>query len=282
VTLDRFSFAGKRAVVTGAASGMGRCVARLLHEDGAEVIGVDRNPIDLPVDAREVDLTDPTAVDDLVASIGGPVDVLLNCAGGSRFAAVDIWKVNFLGLRRLTDGLVPSMPAGSAVGIIAGRTGVNWHGRLDDFLVLADADDDAVLAWLDAHPDALGPGLTGAYGWVKGAVIVYTYTRAADLAPKGIRVNCTMPGATRSRIEPGRDPMDDPQMARSVVHVGRMATVEEQAYPLLFLCSDAATYVSGTGLLVDAGGVAGYITGRVELPGLITYEDMRRPTLGVI
>ena len=67
---NKFSFAGKRVVVTGAASGMGRAAAQILLDDGADVVAIDLNPVDLPgVEAHALDLTDPTAVDALTEKI---------------------------------------------------------------------------------------------------------------------------------------------------------------------------------------------------------------------
>ena len=203
--------------------------------------------------------------------------MLLNCAGGSAPGLVS-WKLNFLGLRRLTEGLLPKIVDGGAIGNIASKAGIDWHRHLDDLLALLELDDDAVLAWLDEHPESI----TASYGRSKAAVIVYTYARGAELAERGIRMNCILPGAADTGFFGDRDPMQMPTLVTSIGHVGRMSTPDEQAYPLLFLASDAASYVSGSSLIVDAGGVGGYISGRLEPPALPTYDDIRRPNVGVV
>jgi NAD(P)-dependent dehydrogenase (short-subunit alcohol dehydrogenase family) len=257
---------------------MGRAAARLLVDDGADVVAVDINPVEVPVTAaHQTDLTDPAAVDALVQSIDGPVDILLNCAGGA-VPGVKGWKLNFFGLRRLTEGLLPKMRSGSAIANVASKAGIDWHRRLDDLLEVLQLDDAAGEKWLEAHPESVA----NSYGWSKSAVIVYTYARAAELAPQGIRMNCILPGAVDTGFFGGANPLDNPNLVRSISHVGRLSTPEEQAYPLLFLASEAASYVSGASIIIDAGGTGGYLTGRLQAPELPTYDDIRHSPRPVI
>src|SRR5579862_4144003 len=123
-----WGFEGKRAVVTGAASGMGQVLTDLLIEDGSEVHAIDLRRTNAPVaQSYTADLADRSAVDDLVAAIPGPVDALFNCAGLSITAPPElVHRVNFLGLRRLTEGLLRGMPSGAAIVNIASKAGQIW------------------------------------------------------------------------------------------------------------------------------------------------------------
>jgi NAD(P)-dependent dehydrogenase (short-subunit alcohol dehydrogenase family) len=279
VSIPTFSLAGKRVVVTGTASGMGQAAARLLTEDGAEVHAVDLKPTSVPVaHSYEVDLGDSAAVRELAASIDGPVDALLNCAGvGSLPDPVAVARVNFIGLRRLTEELLPKMGAGSAVGNIASKSGGYWPRKLAEIEPLLEIDDDAAAAaWFGAHP-----GMADPYGFTKACVIVYTMARAAELAPQGIRMNSIAPGATMTGFFQGRDPLASESLRKSISNAGRMSEPEEQALPLIFLCSPAASYISGINVVIDLGNQGGYVTGRLEPPALPPYEGIRTPSVQI-
>src|SRR5215471_1691778 len=95
-------------VVTGAASGMGRATAQILVDLGAKVTAIDIKPTDVKVsEFLEVDLRDPSAIDQAVAAIDGPVNNLFSCAGlpGPPFAEIDVVKVNFVGARHLAEAM---------------------------------------------------------------------------------------------------------------------------------------------------------------------------------
>jgi NAD(P)-dependent dehydrogenase (short-subunit alcohol dehydrogenase family) len=266
-------YEGKRAVVTGSASGMGQALTGLLVGHGAEVHAVDLRATEATVErSYAVDLADRSAVDDLVAAVPGPVDVLFNCAGLSITAAPElVHRVNFLGLRRLTEGLLPGMAEGAAVANIASKAGQIWPAHLPALLELvATTDDDAAEAALFATPAAM----ENAYGYSKAAVIVYTMARAAELVDRGIRMNCTMPGNTDTPMF--RDDfmavMPDAMKALSAL-TNREATPTEQANALLFLNSPLASWVNGVALVVDGGSLAGVTTGRFTPPSIAAYAD---------
>src|SRR6187551_2849006 len=108
---------GRRAVVTGCSSGIGAEVARQLTELGAEVVGLDlKRPTVVLKEFHELDLSDPKSIDKAAAAIDGPVDALFNIAGVSSGIGdpLKVVTINFLGTRYFTEGLIPSMPSGSA------------------------------------------------------------------------------------------------------------------------------------------------------------------------
>ncbi|MET0179487.1 MAG: SDR family NAD(P)-dependent oxidoreductase, partial [Novosphingobium sp.] len=108
---DILGYKGKRVIVTGCFSGMGQATAQLLLDLGAEVHGLDYKEAALPLASfTNVDLRDPSSIESGVASIGGKVDALFNCAGlPNTFPGMEVMKVNFLGTRHLTDQVVPLM-----------------------------------------------------------------------------------------------------------------------------------------------------------------------------
>jgi len=113
--IDPLQYGNKRAVVTGAFSGIGEATARLLVDLGAEVTAIDIRSTRVPV-ARDfqVDLRDKLAVEEAAAQLG-PVDVFFNCAGvpgppfsgGSTLPPIDVMVVNFVGPRHLIELTVP-------------------------------------------------------------------------------------------------------------------------------------------------------------------------------
>src|ERR1700756_1508384 len=106
---DWLSYKNKRVVITGCFSGMGEATARLLLSLGAEVHGLDYKPCGLDLAPfQSMDLRDLAPIDTTADRIDGQVDALFNCAGvPSTVAPIDIFKVNYIGPRRLTDRLLP-------------------------------------------------------------------------------------------------------------------------------------------------------------------------------
>jgi NAD(P)-dependent dehydrogenase (short-subunit alcohol dehydrogenase family) len=254
-------FAGRRAVVAGGGgTGMGAAAASLLNGLGAEVTVLDlREPSAEGVDFHRTDLGDPEAIRAAADRLDGPIHVVCNCQGISGAApgtsAVDVMRVNFLGVRELTEALLPRMPSGGAVVSISSAGGLGWQRRLDPIGELLDTPDFAAgVRWCEAAADGLlATALPHAYAFSKQALIVWTMRRAVTAIAAGVRINCTSPGSTRTAMTPdfpgeGVDYMNRPS--------GRASTPEEQAWPVVFLSSDAASYVNGQNLVVDGGNSA--------------------------
>ena len=128
---DPWGYLNRRVVVTGAASGMGAAACEILVHLGAAVVGVDVQDINTTglAETHAVDLSDPTAIDATAAAIaaGGAVDALFNIAGTPGTAdARTILAINFCGLHRLTEALIPLMPPGSAICSVGSTAAVNW------------------------------------------------------------------------------------------------------------------------------------------------------------
>lgn len=252
---DVLGYAGKNVVVTGAASGMGASTARILTELGARVTALDIKPTEVPVAASvEVDLRDVASIDAAVAAIEGPVDGLFSCAGlpGPPFSELDTMKVNFVGARHLAEALVPRMPEGSAITCISSSAAHGWEkqiGLLSELITTPDFD--AAVAWLEANAEKWNWSGYLFSKWTTDAWVSWWY---ADLAAKGIRINCINPGPTQTAMMPAfQDFATKEVVDTSMGPIGRYATADEQAWPVVALGSPRMSYVGGTVLWTDGG-----------------------------
>jgi NAD(P)-dependent dehydrogenase (short-subunit alcohol dehydrogenase family) len=168
-------------------------------------------------------------------------------------------KVNFIGARRLTEGLLPRMTSGAAIASIASLGGMGYEQNVEavrDFL--AQDGWDAAVKWCEAHPEQFK---VSGYPFSKQSLIIWSMDRSYDLAKRGIRINTIGPGVTETpMLEDSRklhniDAMEKP--------LGRAATAEEQANILLFLNCDAASYLSGVNIWTDGARTAAVWLGHI-------------------
>lgn len=241
-------FADRTVIVTGAASGIGRSMAGRFRDEGATVYAADLDPSGVPEGCRAhpVDVSDEGEVDTLVeaaVSETGRVDVLCNNAGiGSTSDVLDCtveeWDRVF---------------AVNARGVFLGTRAVLPH--------MLDRGSGAIVN------TASVAGLVGlrdraAYCASKGAVITFTKQVAIQYADTGVRCNCICPGTVDTPWVAGLlDQADDPTARREELiarqPAGRLGTSEEIAEAACYLASDAASFVTGTALVIDGGLVAG-------------------------
>jgi 2-keto-3-deoxy-L-fuconate dehydrogenase len=239
VTADRFT--GRRALVTGAGSGIGEAVARGLHAEGAEVVLADMagdrvqalaGELGDRAQALTLDVRDESAVSGAMAGL----DVLANVAGiGSTTNAPDtpleVWEnvfaVNARGTFLCCKHAIPSMieRGGGAIVNIASVAGM------------------------------IGLPNRVAYSASKGAVIALTRALAIDHVRQGIRVNAVCPGTVdspwvRRLVEDVGESLD---ALRERQPMGRLGSTEEVAQAVLYLASDDAAFVTGSGLVIDGG-----------------------------
>jgi NAD(P)-dependent dehydrogenase (short-subunit alcohol dehydrogenase family) len=262
---ELWSYDGRRAVVTGCASGIGEHVVRQLTDLGAEVIGLDKHRPDFAIDEfHEVDLADQTSIESAVAALTGQIDALFNVAGVSSGIGDPprVVTVNFLGMRHATEALLPNMVAGSSIVSVSSLAAAAYREHLRDVApLLHTATMQEGIDWCAGHPDALGTG----YQLSKEAIILYTMRSATPLGARGIRINCTGPGVTETpildqlRTAYGQGFLDDIPKP-----LGRVSGPAEQASVLLFLNSNAASYISGQVLWVDGGNVGAAIARELE------------------
>jgi 3-oxoacyl-[acyl-carrier protein] reductase len=225
---------GRRIIVTGAASGIGRATAARLRRDGAQVLGVDR--------AGEpdhcADVAAPGAVEAMVAAAlaqFGGLDGVVTCAGISREERLEthddaFWDatlaINVTAVFRLVRAAIPA---------------------------LRQAGNGRVVTIGSIMSSFGAPGLV-AYAASKHAVLGMTRAMAAELGPDGITVNCVQPGAIRTPMT--ADVFSRPEYLdfwQNKAALGRLGEPEDVADVIAFLVSDDARFVSGHGILVDGG-----------------------------
>jgi NAD(P)-dependent dehydrogenase (short-subunit alcohol dehydrogenase family) len=255
--IEAFRYDGKRALVVGGATGMGAATAELVRDLGAEVVVMDHAPVTLDgVRSIPLDLRDRAGIDAAVDACGGPIHALFSCAGVAD-GTFGIEKINFIGHRHLIERLLAAdlMPPGSAIGMISSAAGLGWEANLpllQEFL--ATPDFDAAVAWIEAHGKA-------DYMWSKQAINAYVAGSAFGLLTKGIRINAILPGPTDTPLAQANA---DLWLGFGADYRGltgiEASTSMEQAYPLVFLCSDAARYIDGITLITDAGYVSSGLT----------------------
>jgi NAD(P)-dependent dehydrogenase (short-subunit alcohol dehydrogenase family) len=254
------AYQDRRVVVTGCSSGIGLAVAGQLAQAGAEVLGVDRHPAPEGAVRHFVaaDLADQASIQHAAGQIGAGVWKLFNCAGLSGGAAdpAVVLRVNFLGLRELTERILEGMPSGGAVASTASAAGRDYLANMPRIVPLVRTNGFAEgEAWLTEHEDYVRE--RGGYAVSKEALVLYTMDRCLDLASRGIRINVTGPGVTdtpmladTARLH-GSDYLD-----RLPLPFGRRWTAAEQASVLLYLNSEWASCINGQPIWSDGGTIS--------------------------
>jgi NAD(P)-dependent dehydrogenase (short-subunit alcohol dehydrogenase family) len=264
--MTQLDFTGRNVVVTGAASGIGRRTAQQLIDAGANVIALDRNEPDLAV-ARYVyiDLADSgsiaEAVDKLQATV---VDGLANIAGvPGTLPKQTVWRVNYLGLKALTEGVLPLMSRGASIVNLASTAGHAWHESASALWKLAASSD-----WSEAEEQIRSnPALSGdSYRKSKEAVIVWTLGAASVLQRRaGVRLNCVSPGPVQTPIlEDFRRSLGEANVSDIVERTGRLATPDDIAPVVLFLLNRASQWIVGADILAEGGLTASRFASSME------------------
>ena len=222
---------GRRAIVTGAASGIGAATAKRLAADGAEVVTVDRAGADV-----NADLAINAGIAAVVAAAGDRLDILVNNAG-------------ITGVSPLADATDADWDAMLAVNVTA-------PFKLSRALapLLARSQAGRILN-TGSIMSSVGDAQFMAYAASKHAILGLTRSLANELGPQGITVNCVQPGAIVTGMT---QPMFDasPEAGnyyRGRSPLGRLGQPEDIADVFAFLASDDARFITGQGIVVDGG-----------------------------
>jgi NAD(P)-dependent dehydrogenase (short-subunit alcohol dehydrogenase family) len=256
-TFDAFRYDGKRALVVGGASGMGAATAELVRDAGADVVVMDYAEVTLPgVESIHVNLAERGSIDQAIGACGGTVDALFSCAGVAD-GTPGIERINFIGHRYLIDRLLERgmLSRGSTIGMISSAAGLGWEPNLDQLSELLDATDwDDAVTWVNDHGKA-------DYMSMKQAMCAYVAREAFGLLKQGIRINAICPGPTDTPLAQANAEMWLGFGADYREEAGiEASTPLEQAYPLVFLCSDAAAAITGITMITDAGYMSSGVT----------------------
>ena len=266
-----FDFSAKRVIVTGAASGVGAALLDVLAEQNAEhVTVVDiKTPTGPHHKFVEANLGSKAGVEAVIAACDGRVDALFNNAGVADTQPPNtVFSVNFLALRALSTGLVDQMPQGAAIVNTASTAGGQWADRAEKINALIDITDwDEAVAWYEKEAAELNQA---PYFFSKECVQLYTMRSSRPTIKRGIRTNSVCPSPIDTPlIVDFRATMTDKMIDWNISETnGRMVSAREVATVLAFLGSDAAAYVNGVNLNVDAGFNAAMTTGQVDFSAL--------------
>ncbi|MFV9657305.1 coniferyl-alcohol dehydrogenase [Pseudomonas sp. NY15366] len=251
---------GKTLVVTGVASGIGAETARLLRCHGARVIGLDRSEPHMSLDGFvEIDLEQPASIDQAVAQLPVQLDGLCNIAGVPGTANPHLLaRVNYLGLRHLTEAVLPRINAGGSIVNVASILGAQWPERLEQHKTLAATQGFAAgEAWLAANPV---PPQT-CYQYFKEALIVWSMTQAQPwFMAHSVRMNSVAPGPVFTPILGDFVAMLGTQRTEADAHrIKRPAYADEVAAVIAFLCAEESRWINGINLPVDGGLASTYL-----------------------
>jgi NAD(P)-dependent dehydrogenase (short-subunit alcohol dehydrogenase family) len=257
---------GLRCLVTGAASGIGDSAARQLTDRGAIVISLDRNkPTADVAEHVEIDLADPASIDSALARLDGTFDVLANVAGIPGTAPAEmVFRVNFLGLRHLTESLFERLNQGGSIVNVSSTAGFQWALRLDALReLIATETFDEGLQWFRDHPQQ-----GNAYNFAKEAVTVYTMAMGGAVREMGeLRINAVLPGPVETPIladfeaSMGKETLDGVK-----AFLGRHAIPAEIAPVVVFLASRESRWINGATIIADGGISGAVLSGLVPPP----------------
>lgn len=246
------SLSGKKIVITGVASGIGKQSAKVLKERGAHVIGIDRNETNEYVDQFiQADFMQEASISAAVNSIKGNVDILLNSAGLPPTAPeVNVMTVNFVALRRLTELMVDKINEGGAVINMASLAGVGWPQAIDSckqFIEKANFDN------VESLCSELGIDGARSYFFSKEVVIVWNMQNWNTWRDRGIRINSISPGPVDTPILPDFLETLGERAEEDMKIMGRAGTVEDIANVVAFMCSDDSAWINGANIQADGG-----------------------------
>jgi dihydroanticapsin dehydrogenase len=245
---------GKSAIVTGGAAGIGEAIAQLIAEEGGSVLIADRDEEGGEATARAIreaggralfvrtDVSDEEqvrAMRDACVAEFGTIDVLVNNAAVFVLQGV--------------DAAVEEWRRSLGVNVVGNALCTRYASE-----VMREKRKGAIVNLSSISAFVAQPGFV-TYSATKAAILQMTRNQALDLAPFGIRVNCVCPATILTRasydhMERTGQSLEDFEAEQAHLHpIGRVGRPREVAYPVVFLASDEASFITGTHLMVDGG-----------------------------
>lgn len=253
---------GQIVAVTGASSGIGAACCTLLKKRGATVIGLDINqPTKNDVDHFiSYDQGDPDNIDLAVQQLPGGLTALVNVAGvapSNRFGPADVLRINFSGVRYLTELVVPKLASGSTIVNMSSGTGAGWPTNISNIKAFLDIREvDEIQKFVDDHGIVNdGLGNDSAYPFSKQLLSEWTMKASGQWRSRGIRVNAVAPAAVDTPIVGDFLSSFGDEAAERMANFGT-ATPENVAMASVFLLTTDAAWINGAILPVDGGAIA--------------------------
>jgi NAD(P)-dependent dehydrogenase (short-subunit alcohol dehydrogenase family) len=240
-----FDLTGKRAIVIGAGSGIGEAGALALAAHGAEVLCADLSANGAAASAATVDAGDSTSLAAMYEGFGPP-DIVIHTP------AINVRK-------RLLDVSEEEFQRVMSLNMLGTFHSVTMAGRM-----MVDNGGGSIVAISSIRSQVVEPG-QGVYAATKAGVLQMIRTLAAELGPMNVRANALAPGVVETPLTTQITSQPDWYNAYAAKSaLGRWAQPIELAGPIVYLASDAASFVTGSLLVVDGGWLA--IDGRFDPP----------------
>lgn len=253
------------ALVTGAASGIGRAAALTLRSKGYRIVAIDRaDPGDAADDWISADLETMTLN---APALPENISVLVNSAGVPPRPGYEekILRINFLALRELTLAVCPNMNPGGSIVNMASKAGARWREHIPQIRRLVDLDLSSDMAEFVAAEN-IDP--VRAYDLSKEAVVFWTKSMTGPLSERQLRMNCVSPAAVATPILDDFTAAFGERATRGLEMTGRAGQPEEVAAVIGFLADPASGWVRGCNIEVDGG-----LTAQLEVRALLSADQ---------
>ena len=254
---------GKTIVVTGCSSGIGKETAKMVKQLGGDVLGVDRTKTDDYVDELYLaDLSDRRTIKALIQALPTGIDGIANIAGVPPTAPAELLiKVNLVGLKYFTEGMIPKLNDGASIVNLASLAGINWQLAVPAIKASEDLDFEDVERFLRSYNITNEGGRS--YFFSKEALIVWTMKNRWTWRDRGIRMNCVSPGPVETPIL--KDFLETlGERAAEDRDVNDRAAIPEDIAPVVcFLLSDMTTWFRGSNLTLD-GGMSSHVMQKIH------------------
>ena len=253
-----FNYEGKNCVVTGASSGMGKATVEMLVDLGASVYALDLNECTVPgiKEFYKCNLANKNEIDEVFAKLPEKIDSFFGVAGlsGSKTDYMTTFNCNYTANMYITlNYLKTRMTKGDAIVFVSSTAGLNWKQfkKEQDKVVHANTWEEVEKI---VEPLAKIAMPTFAYMYSKRCLSQFACEQAIELGKLGIRVNNVMPGSTDTGMKDEFEKMagGEEALLAETGTAHRLASPEEMAYPIVFLNSDMASFISGIDLCVDS------------------------------
>ena len=277
---DYFGYKDKICVVTGASSGMGKAVTEMLVDLGARVYALDLNKCDVSGIEKyiECNLSLKDNIDKAFKEIPDHIDCFFGVAGlsGAKTDYITTFNCDFTANKYITlEYLYERMSKGGSITYVTSTAGKYWQNYMKEQTPVIRAlgfegTVDSIKKIASVAPASF------AYIFAKRCLSQFSCEQSIEFSKKGIRVNNVMPGATDTGMKDEFQNMagGEENLKASNGLAGRLATSEEMGYPIVFIGSDMASFISGIDLIVDDTNTSLVTLGRKKDVGKVPATNM--------